>query len=305
MRENIRIPVFNKDFLFNIYDKIEITDDIPDVRWIDQNWKPQKNCDYVGPRYDPIAMYEINRVLKYRTCPYCRTLMKNISKYPGEDIFDNVVLVCENCFYWAGRGASGDDPLSIHNRGILSRINFVENPDDEKLNILINYLNNNINRLVDLTPRQAEKLLPSVLSDYLKCEVMAFGGVKDKGIDALAIRSDDCKILIQIKWREDINKSENVAVVREVAGTLLARKIPNGLIISTRKKYSKDAVKEAELISQTEIVDIGKINLQLKDFNNLIDMFEISAKIRKENMTIEDYIGLEDDFYLFDFGCGF
>lgn len=296
MRSDIRVPVFNKSFLFNMYDNINVIEDVPDSRWVDQSWKPEVDSNYVGPRYDKVAMQEIHRVLKYKTCPYCRTPMRNLAKYDDY----NTVFVCDKCFYWAGKGVSGDDFLSIQNRAILSLINFVQNPDDVDLGIMINYLNNNIDRIFDLTPRQAEKIVPIILSDYMKCEVLAFGGVKDKGIDALAIHNNDYKILIQIKWRENKYGAEKVSVVREVAGTLLARQIPKGLIISTRNKFSKEAINEADLISRNEIINIGKMNLELKDFNDLIDMFEISAKVRKENMTIEEIIG-KDDFYLFDF----
>ncbi len=31
-----------------------------------------------------------------------------------------------------------------------------------------------------------------------------------------------------------------------------------------------------------------------KDFNNLIDMFEISTKIKTNNMTVEDFTGIEE-----------
>ena len=60
--------------------------------------------------------------------------------------------------------------------------------------------------------------------------------------------------------------------------------------MSTRKKCAKDAIKEAKLISAHEIVDLGKIHLELNDFNDLIDMFEVSAKTRKTNLLNEEII---------------
>ena len=284
VRQLIRIPVFNDEFLFNIRNEVDVDIDVPDVKWIDQGWKPEIDGKLIGMLYDPIAEKEVFRLIKFATCAYCRTDMTTLTPVGDKGI----VLVCKNCFYWGGRGTRPGGPT--FNRGNLGRINFIDNPDETSLELLINHLKDNIQRLYELSPRQAEKLLPNILSDYLKCEVIVVGGTKDGGIDAIAIRSDNSKMIIQIKWREAKNKSESVSVVREVGGTLLARKIPSGLIVSTRKGFSKYSQKEAEAISQNEIVNVGKINLELKAFNDLIDMIEVSSKTRTENMKAEDII---------------
>jgi len=283
MRNNIRIPIFNREFLFNVYNEIFVDEDIPDCRWIDHQWKPEISGNNIGSLYDTAAEHEVFRLLKFRTCAYCREKMDKINPISG-----GVAFVCKNCFYWGGRGTRPGGPSNT--RGNLGRINFVKNLEEAKLEQVISYLNQNIDRLLGLTPTEAEKLLPEVLKDYLNCEVKAFGGTRDGGIDAMAIRGENEKMLIQIKWRESKNSAEKVSVVREVGGTLLARKIPQGLIISTRQKFSKDAIKESKLISENEIVNIGKLNIELKDFNDLIDMFEISAKTRTENLSSEEII---------------
>jgi len=294
MKQPIRIPVFDEEFLFNIRNELTLSKDEPDLKWIDQNWKPEIDGEKVGMLYDSIAEKEVFRLIKFKTCAYCREPMTQLTPIGGK----GEVLVCKNCFYWGGRGTRPGGPS--YTRGNLGRLSFIDNPEEVKLQLLINHLNDNIDKLYNLTPRQAEKLLPSVLSDYLNCEVKAIGGSRDNGIDAIAIKSDKSKILIQVKWREKKDKSEAVSVVREVGGTLLARQIPNGLIISTRNKFSADAKKESKLISQNEIVSIGKINIELKDFNDLIDMFEISAKTKRDNMKAEDIIThYNDGFDLF------
>lgn len=284
MREKLRIPVFEQEFLFNIRNEIDPIKDEPNFKWIDQNWEPEIKSQFVGGQYDSIAEQEVFRLLKFKSCPFCRTKMDELK--PKYDL--GIVYVCRNCFYWGGRGTRPGGPTNT--RANLGRLSFLQNPDEVRLELLINHLNQNIERLYNLTPSQAEKLLPSVLKDYLDCDVKVIGGVKDGGIDALALRSENEKVLIQVKWREKKKGSEAVSVVREVGGTLLARQIPNGLIISTRKKFSATAIKEAKLISQNEIVEIGKIDLQLKDFNDLIDMFEISSKIRTETLKTEEII---------------
>lgn len=284
MRDNLRIPVFEKEFLFNIQNELIIDKDEPDLRWIDPEWHPEVKSNVVGGQYDSKAEQEVFRLLKFQTCPYCKSSMEELkSKYEL-----GVVYVCKSCFYWGGLGTRPGGPTNT--RGNLGRLSFVSNPDEVKLELLINHLNENIERIYNLTPMQAEKLMPSILSDYLQCEVKVMGGTKDGGIDALAILSEDEKMIVQIKWREKKKSAEAVSVVREVGGTLLARKIPKGLIISTRKKFSGPAIKEAGLISENEIVNLGKLNIQLNDFNDLIDMFNVSTKIRNKNLNAEEII---------------
>lgn len=285
MRNKIRIPVFDKEFLFNIRKERNIIKDEPNIKWIDTNWKPEINSNLIGNLYDSIAENEVFRILKYNTCAYCRNQM-HLLKEPVSG--KGKVYVCKNCFYWGGRGTRPGGPT--HSRGNLGRMSFIDNPEEVKLELIINHLNKYSEKLYDLTPKQAEQILPNVLSDFLDCEVLTFGGTKDKGIDAIAIKGNNEKILVQIKWRENKPNSEAVSTVREVAGTLLARGIPNGLIISTRKKFSKDAVTEAEIISKNEIVNIGKINIELNDFNNLIDMFEVSSLVKTDNLNPEEII---------------
>lgn len=290
----IRIPVFNKDFLFNINDNVSVEKDFADFTWVSGKWNPSEESEFLVQSTDPIANRELLRMLKYKTCPFCGSNMIDIAQYKESG---NTILVCNNCLYWGGRGSRVDGPYST--RGVLGRMEFLNNPNEAKLEQILLYLNNNIEKIYDLSPREAEKLLPHILKDYLDCEVLAVGGVKDKGIDALAIHGNDTKMIIQIKWRQNQSRSESVSVVREVAGTLLARKIPKGFIITTRKKFSNDAIKEAKLIEDNIIHGVGKLELTLNDYNNLIDMFEISTKKRTEKMTIEDYTNGQDEYYLF------
>jgi hypothetical protein len=276
MRPQLRIPVFTGQFLFHLQNERTIESDVPDYRWIDSGWSPDFEHSREHHAYDSAAEKEIFRVLTFKTCPFCRSSMVEMTPDSGK------IYVCTACFYWAGRGARPHGiPLS---RANLGRINFVNNPEEVPLELLINHLARNTDKLLGLSPNQAEKILPSVLSDYLSCEVKAFGVTHDKGIDALAMRGEKEKMLIQIKWHEDKQKTEGVGVVREVGGTLLARGLPNGWLVSTRQKFSKEARKEASLISEREILGIGPLQMDLKSFADIIDMFEISALTRDENI---------------------
>jgi hypothetical protein len=66
------------------------------------------------------------------------------------------------------------------------------------------------------------------------------------------------------------------------------------------EETSKIAIIEAKAINQRVLSDIGQINMELKASNDILDMFEISSMIRKENtdaMTVIPSYG--DGWYLF------
>jgi hypothetical protein len=196
MNKVIRIPVFENQFLFNVRNELKVDRDEPDFRWIDQNWRPEIDSNIIGNLYDSIAEKEIFRLLQFETCAFCREKMEKITPLGDKGI----VYVCKNCFYWGGRGTRPGGPTFT--RANLGRVNFINNPDEVQLELLISHLNRNINKIYDLSPRQAEKLLPNILKDYLDCEVKTFGGTRDKGIDAMALKGATEKIIIQIKWRD-------------------------------------------------------------------------------------------------------
>nr|WP_121271760.1 restriction endonuclease [Pedobacter schmidteae] len=289
-KNTLRIPTFKDEFLFNVYDKINVQIDEIDYNWIDPTWNPEVRSSTVGTRYDAIAHKELARMITFKTCPYCRTKMIELEshKQPG------IVLACQHCLYWGGRGTRDWGGGTDNARGILGRCSVVENVDELTIFQTIEHFKNDSLDLVNMTPSRAEKLIPIILKRYLDCEVKVVGGVKDNGIDALIIRTDKSKMIVQIKWRSSVKGSESVSVVREVGGTLLARGIPAGMIISTRSKFSGPAKKEAELISNNIINGIGKLELELKDFNDIIDMLEVSHRKLSPNLTVEEIIPYYD-----------
>jgi restriction system protein len=115
-----------------------------------------------------------------------------------------------------------------------------------------------------------------LIREVLQCEVVAVGGRRDGGVDGYIVRSDGLKTLVQVKWHRDKDRAESVRLVREVAGTLLARVIPNGLIVTTRSHLSRDAARELELVSEREVTKVGRIQLGVHLYQDLLDMLEIA-----------------------------
>jgi hypothetical protein len=285
-KDEIRIPTFSEEFLFNVYTEHNPVNDKPDYEWLDLGWQPNSWTPEVGMRSDPIADRELARLTTFQTCPYCRTPM--IKLEAGKQ--SGLVLACQHCMYWGGRGTRewGGGPDNF--RGILGRCRVVDNVDELTIFQAITHFKNDNLDLVNMPPAKAEKLIPLLLKRYLECEVRIVGGVKDNGIDALIIRNKKTKMIVQIKWRSSVKGSESVSVVREVGGTLLARGIPQGMIISTRSKFSDPAKKEAQLISQQTVWGMGKLHLELKDFNDIIDMLEVTHRKLSPNLSVEEII---------------
>ncbi|TON82667.1 restriction endonuclease, partial [Vibrio parahaemolyticus] len=116
-------------------------------------------------------------------------------------------------------------------------------------------------------------------------------------VDGYILKGNDISTIVQVKWHESTNKAESVKVVREVAGTLLARHVPKGIFVSNRQRFSKPAREEAELISQLSINNLGQIKLELMDYQNILDMLEITSTKITKDMKIDDWFkfDLEED----------
>ena len=185
-------------------------------------------------------------------------------------------------------------------RGVLGIYKPLIPLNELKTEYLVSHLKKHPDQLPNIGPKRAEQFVMDLLSDYLNCEVKPIGGFKDKGVDGYIIKGDKISSIVQVKWRENINGAESVKVIREVAGTLLARGIPSGILVSNRDHYSKDAIHDAASISNLTVNELGKMNLQLIDYHNIIDMLEISNTKLTDKMKIRDWIDIEVGYSVFD-----
>jgi hypothetical protein len=153
-----------------------------------------------------------------------------------------------------------------------------------------------------ISPKRAERFVMDLLSTVLECEVRAVGGPQDGGVDGYVVRSDTVRSIVQVKWHGDTTKTEGVSIVREVAGTLLAQGLPDGIIVSTRDHFSRAAIDTAEKIEQREVLGIGKLRLQLVDYYLILDMLEITTRKLTLGLAAEDWFPMaaHDDCCVFD-----
>jgi hypothetical protein len=302
MKQNLRIAKFDDWLPFHIgIEKKKPKKDTP-IDWENFINSPQFGITYEKDNHkeyrleDKRAIEEIHRLLKFKTCPICRTRM---TKRPPD--FNEAILICLHCGFWGGRGSRMDNvyeqtPL----RGFLGVYKPLKPLKDLESEYLITHLKRFPKDLPKIGPRRAEKFVIELLADYLKCEVRPIGGTKDKGVDGYVIKNDKINSIIQIKWRENINGAESVKVIREVAGTLLARGIPSGILVSNKDHYSKDAIQDSALISKRKLDGLGAMRLSLVDYHNILDMLEISSTKLTTNMKIEDWINIETGYDVFE-----
>lgn len=242
---------------------------------------------------DPRLQKEVKRLVAYKTCPICRAkTSKVLSSVEDEDI-----QVCVKCGYWGGIGFRewNSHQHQYPLRGVIGRYKALDPLSAQTTDYLVSHLRKHPKDLPNISPRRAEGFVMDLLSDYLNCETRVLGGVKDGGVDGYIVKGDDVSSIIQVKWHESLNRAESVKVVREVAGTLLARNVPKGILVSNRERFSAPARKEAQEISKLSIEGLGRINLELMDYQNILDMLEITNTKLSENMSVSDWYHIDGE----------
>ncbi len=117
-----------------------------------------------------------------------------------------------------------------------------------------------------LNPYTFEKLIAEVLRvEYHPCEVHyvgAHGGGGDGGIDLYLVK-DNIEWLIQVKRRLN-SKSEAVETIRLLNGVLLREGKQNGMVVTSAKKFSRNAKNEVQIKTPgtyvVRLIDRGDIH---------------------------------------------
>lgn len=189
---------------------------------------------------------------------------------------DGEIRICATCGYWGGRGTRFESGPN-RRRGTLGQIQHVDiNSTSLQLGELLGHLRRIPDSLLELSAFRAERVVLEILSEVLACEVRPVGGVKDKGIDGYIVAGDELKTIVQVKWHRNTRRAESVKVVREFAGTLVARAIPRGLLVTTSAAISPEAKAEIQSINEREVVDVGRLEIDVSTYNDVLDMLDLA-----------------------------
>ena len=191
------------------------------------------------------------------SCAYCNeTLLicipprhwrreTTLSSYLADEI-----LYCANCGWWISKCeiALGDGHYSIGGHltsfGTLRR--YAIDTGSVPIDALRNWLRRHPESLAHVNPKIFERLVAACFRDiHRDVEVIHVGKSRDGGRDILFVQNDRVEALIQVKRRHDLGKAESVDVVRSLNGAMLRQGVPKGIVVTTAKRYSIDAVEEA------------------------------------------------------------
>lgn len=229
-------------------------------------------------------------------CPYCRyplekwdnedflpyirkiesPLLEDSRDEDGDQIEDYIAF-CHFCGFWIGEGTRYENGPHMHRVVHGKTCKFDINADEVSTEDLVRHLHRNHNRIGSLNPFRAERFVVDLLREVLGWDVERVGGVKDKGVDGYVIADGHRRGLIQIKWHGDHRGSFPVKVVREIMGTMIARGVPSGVIVSTKEKLSVDAERELWDAAHSPLL-ISPLHMEYIGYRDLLSMLDLASQ---------------------------
>lgn len=226
-------------------------------------------------------------ISRLQTCKYCNARLRREGKshWIRNAVYHRRVKYCRNCGWWTGqdeyKAVAGYATSDEGEWGTSLVEGILRYFDVDSLEIPLEVLRSHIRKkpeiLYKIHPRKLEELVGSIFSDFFDCEVKLTAQTVDRGIDLLAIRGD-ANYLVQVKRRSKPSATERVEVIRELAGVLLISGEAKGIVVSTAKKFSKQAVSEAnsphlfargyriELITYSDLLRILNVVVDRSDY---------------------------------------
>ena len=184
MSDDVRLALFDREFVMNVGDSPLPEKDLPVTRWLDPGWTPKRPAKTTFHCFDEDAIAEVMRLVTFKTCAFCRTPMYEFPK----DFQPGIVLLCDSCGYWGGRGTREWGYGPCNTRGILGRYRPLTGYDGIPADVLLRHLRRHPEGMRELSPRKAEQFVMDLLKEALNCDVKLMGGVKDHGVDGFALR---------------------------------------------------------------------------------------------------------------------
>lgn len=220
-------------------------------------------------------------------CPYCASEVYTPEELGHKDQDDNPSFYsdltafedkrlkpyrtryqCINCGWWGiemGGHYYGEDygkHIRYHISGTQKK--FSVSDSDVNLDDLVFWLKRNNKEITKVDPFKFEELIADCLRNlYSECEVKLVGGRKDRGIDIYIAQKNDFPILVQVKRRSQIDKSESVSTIRSLNGVLFREGTPYGAIVTTSRKFTQPVFDEIESVQAKKNPPFERYSMKL------------------------------------------
>lgn len=234
-----------------------------------------------------------DQVVTNKKCFYCKKDIQetNLRKdksfdFPAlfsKSIFFNDFLThqlyeCSFCGWWTihiEQIAYEIGGILVDRKFILGSLSEYDISDfDLPIKLAREYLKEHPKIISNYDPFKFELLIKDCFEDlYGNCEVIHMGGRKDRGIDLKIVKNNKITALVQIKRRQNININESVDVIRSLHGVMLREHVPNGIIVTTARNYTKDAYEEKKVKSFP-----NTYSMQLLKFDDVLDLLNLKTK---------------------------
>ncbi|NIJ64204.1 hypothetical protein FHR20_001135 [Sphingomonas leidyi] len=167
---------------------------------------------------------------------------------------------------------------------------------DAALEDLVYWLKRHNQSISEVDPFRFEDLIAQFLKErFGPTQVRKVGGRKDMGIDMLVAQAGDDPLFVQVKRRSKLNRCESVATVRTMNGVLLRERSPYGMVITTSKSFSPDAIREAYAVRKNYVDGpFSRHNIELVDLPGVLAMLGESELDRAAYRNHESYVDFEN-----------
>ena len=250
--------------------------------------------DEVQLREDKAPQDPSNFFAERGWCPFCRRAAPVVHTSfhggtMGGDLLEfTTIWECATCGWWQHQlhFIEEKDLLEevdqLHwewvKHAVVRRYNTA--PHETAIAELVREVTGNVNMLHQIEPRKLEQIAQYVFSALYQCNVMHVGRSHDGGVDLIVVESDD-PILVQVKRRASPSAAESVSTVREFVGAMYLQDARKGVVLSTARKFSREARMAGARALTNRKFDI----LDLVDFDHFCEMLGVVKRQGGEDFS--------------------
>jgi hypothetical protein len=209
------------------------------------------------------------------------------------------VATCNRCGWWfaieRGHESSNGGQAQVYH-GVLKEFDLTA--ADVPVDVLKSEIPRNLQKIGSVHPNRMEDLVGRILSGTYDCEVRQLGYTRDGGIDLILLLGEK-PVAVQIKRRENLERSERVEQIREFLGAGMVEGYNHLLFVSTARKFSKGArdfarrAIEKELVAAYDLIDLAGLQALLesdrRETNWIAAIEEVANSQKEMPATVDPY----------------